>query len=114
WNFDGSGIGNQQNMDFIPEKSGILYYQATVYDRCLFMDSVEVRVIPRQEELVTEHDFPNAFSPNGDGINDELILYPVRDIRRILRMEVFDRYGNDVFVKDYTTDPDVPPVGWDG
>ena len=38
----------------------------------------------------------NIFSPNGDGINDFLILVDHEDFSNN-RLQIFDRYGNDVF-----------------
>ena len=54
---------------------------------------------------------PNAFSPNGDGQNDR--FHPVRDPRTCAdltnyRLEVYDRWGNQVFLTDS------PDAGWDG
>ncbi len=52
---------------------------------------------------------PNAFSPNGDGINDEFRVYPADDAE-LLKFElwVFDRWGDLLFT---TTDP---AAGWNG
>lgn len=40
---------------------------------------------------------PNAFSPNGDGRNDLFALYNGRSVRRVLRLQVFDRWGTLLF-----------------
>lgn len=52
-------------------------------------------------------DIPNAFSPNGDGINDTWVI---PDLQYYIRssVEVFDRDGNRLF---YSTDP---KTGWNG
>jgi gliding motility-associated-like protein len=52
-------------------------------------------------------DIPNAFSPNGDGLND---VFKVQNIgfRKLLVFQVFDRWGNKVF------DTTNPNEGWDG
>jgi gliding motility-associated-like protein len=49
---------------------------------------------------------PTAFSPNGDGQND--ILYVRGDCIKTLQFEVFDRWGNRVFL---TSDKN---IGWNG
>lgn len=49
---------------------------------------------------------PNAFTPNGDGMNDVLLVYG-RDIARI-DMNIFDRWGELVFVSQDQS------RGWDG
>ncbi|KAA3640618.1 MAG: hypothetical protein DWQ02_01795 [Bacteroidetes bacterium] len=57
---------------------------------------------------------PNAFSPNGDGINDLLSIYAAEtNIKRIKSFQVFDRWGANVFyVEDFL--PNDPNIGWDG
>jgi gliding motility-associated-like protein len=53
--------------------------------------------------------FPNAFSPNGDGINDEFCTYMGPEVElNNFELKIFDRWGEEVFS---TTDP----AGcWDG
>lgn len=50
---------------------------------------------------------PNAFSPNGDGLNDEFIISNLT-YQKIKQFRVFNRYGQSVFS---TTDP---KKGWNG
>ena len=40
---------------------------------------------------------PNVFSPNGDGINDRLLISAASEVEEIESMEIFDRWGNMVF-----------------
>lgn len=40
---------------------------------------------------------PNAFSPNGDGVNEEFTLYAGPAVARISSLLVFDRWGEKVF-----------------
>ena len=49
---------------------------------------------------------PNAFSPNGDGMNE--IWQPQVKGARLYRLDIFDRWGENIFS---TTDP---KQGWDG
>lgn len=113
WRYNGIGIGNDRNLQYQPTESGLLYYEASVYDRCYYTDTLMVHIIlPEQDP--ESYDFPNAFSPNGDGINDLYIIRPTRDIQRIERLEIYDRYGNFVFIKNYTDDTGSVPAGWDG
>jgi len=57
---------------------------------------------------------PNAFSPNGDGINDIFLIYAggnaVSEIKSFL---VFSRWGESVF-ELYKFQPNIPQFGWDG
>jgi gliding motility-associated-like protein len=53
---------------------------------------------------------PNAFSPNGDGINDELQVFINCDIPiKIKRFQVFNRWGNLVFNQLNSND-----IRWNG
>lgn len=49
---------------------------------------------------------PSAFSPNGDGLND--LFYPVTKNFDLLKMNVFNRWGESLFVAEGST------PGWDG
>ncbi len=52
---------------------------------------------------------PNAFSPNGDGVNDEFQAFlPPNIIIESFEMSVLDRWGNLIFTTDDAT------RGWDG
>lgn len=57
--------------------------------------------------------FPNAFSPNDDGIND--VFYPQDggDVVEVVEMLIFNRWGNLVFEnRNFRTNH--PSAGWDG
>lgn len=58
-------------------------------------------------DFTKETQLPNAFSPNGDGLND---IFKIQNIgfRKLLLFQVFDRWGNKLFD---TVNPD---EGWDG
>jgi len=57
--------------------------------------------------------FPEAFSPNDDGIND--IFYPQDggDVELILEMRIYNRWGGLVF-ENLDFRPNDPSSGWDG
>lgn len=59
-----------------------------------------------------EHDYPfpvpEAFSPNGDGLNDELYIDLPEDLRTC-ELRIFNRWGKIVFESDATDE-----VRWDG
>ena len=40
---------------------------------------------------------PSAFSPNGDGVNDEFRVYPCTGVTSIARAQLYDRWGNKVY-----------------
>ncbi len=58
--------------------------------------------VPRQAKIV----FPNAFTPDGDGLND-VFLYKGNLIDRI-ELRIFNRWGEMLFQTDQVD------VGWDG
>ena len=57
---------------------------------------------------------PNAFSPNGDGLNDLLVIHGNRDqIRRIVSIQIYNRWGLMIHQdQDYL--PNEGRRGWDG
>ncbi|GJM34664.1 MAG: hypothetical protein DHS20C18_36650 [Saprospiraceae bacterium] len=61
-------------------------------------------------ELEEENGFylPNAFSPNGDGINDVFRFYTALQEYTLLTFQVFDRWGGSVFAST------APRPQWDG
>ena len=60
-----------------------------------------------------EYYLPSAFSPNGDGTNDQFFPLDGGDILRIRRFTIFNRWGGVVFDG---TDllSNAPQLGWDG
>ncbi|MCB0522080.1 MAG: gliding motility-associated C-terminal domain-containing protein [Lewinellaceae bacterium] len=57
--------------------------------------------------------FPNAFSPNGDGINDVFLPFDDGDVGSISYFRVFDRWGGLVFEVSNALPNDFSQ-GWDG
>ncbi|MEN0003463.1 MAG: gliding motility-associated C-terminal domain-containing protein [Bacteroidota bacterium] len=56
---------------------------------------------------------PNAFSPNNDGDNDELIIFGGSDVAKVNSMRIFNRWGEQVF-KQLNFFPNDPATSWDG
>ncbi len=85
-------------------------YRITVTDKggCVASDVVTVWVNKEVPFFV-----PTAFSPDGNGINDRLILHSGPVIEKVEIMRIFDRWGNMVFyAEDFP--PNNPDYGWDG
>ncbi|MCS7037540.1 MAG: gliding motility-associated C-terminal domain-containing protein [Saprospiraceae bacterium] len=82
---------------------------ATDANGCTGAASVRVRVEKPRGVYV-----PTAFSPNGDGVNDRLVVHgKSRQIRRIRLFQVYDRWGALVFeARDFAPNDDA--YGWDG
>ena len=81
----------------------------TIVDKngCIATDEIVVQVDRKQLYYI-----PTVFSPNSDGINDELQIYPSAGIKRIISFQIFDRWGNIVYSqKNYLPDTNNT---WDG
>jgi gliding motility-associated-like protein len=61
-------------------------------------------ILPNCDE--TDVYLPNAFTPNGDGVNDIFIVRS--NFIKEMSFVIYDRWGNEIFS---TTDEN---VGWDG
>lgn len=83
------------------------YLTVTDLDGCAVKDSVLVEVISERKVFI-----PTAFSPNGDGINDEFFIQSKRPVE-IVSLQIFDRWGNLLFRSENTSTND-PIYGWDG
>jgi gliding motility-associated-like protein len=85
-------------------------YYVTITDGagCTTSDSVHVDVLPAESIY-----FPNAFSPDGDGINDVFYMQGVFGAAAIRALRVFDRWGNLVFERQNGSIND-EQYGWDG
>lgn len=79
------------------------FYSVTVSNQCqLVEDQIQIE----ECERCTFY-FPNAFSPNGDGINDTFRAFPNCEVVTY-RLEIYDRWGTQVFeTSDYSQ-------GWNG
>jgi gliding motility-associated-like protein len=85
-------------------------YTVTVVDStgCTASDSVRVGVIKNRPVYA-----PNAFSPNGDGVNDQFTIYAGPGVSEIEELKIFNRWGGLVFEAD-SFPPNLPGFGWDG
>ncbi len=75
---------------------------------CLDTARVEVQVI---EDLPLY--IPNAFTPNGDGVNDGFTIFGGPALARIESLRIFHRWGGLVFEgREFA--PNEPGLGWNG
>jgi len=75
---------------------------------CTGRDSIYIKII--EDEIPPEsHIFiPNAFSPNGDGVNDVFVMKCDGLSIVDCRLSIFDRWGGEIFSGDGISS------GWDG
>ena len=86
------------------------YYSYVVksVDGCLDSAQLLVRVI--QDPRL---DFPNIFSPNGDGVNDVIVFPPFPSVEYVYDFKIFSNWGALIFdVQNF--DPSVDNIVWDG
>jgi gliding motility-associated-like protein len=86
-------------------------YTISVIDTngCEAFDEVLVLVVRNKSLYI-----PNAFSPDGDGINDNFtILGNAQGISKIITFGIFTRWGEKVFEATNFL-PNDPTFGWDG
>ncbi len=105
YSYDWSNGSDEESPTVSPEES--ITYTVTVTDElgCTATASIFIRVRePKCDE--TDVFLPNAFTPNGDGVND--VLFVRSNFIDQLELLVFDRWGEEVF---RTTDT---KTGWDG
>lgn len=85
-------------------------YMVTVEDSsgCTASDEVLISVIEQRKAYI-----PNAFTPNGDGINDIFVPFGGEGVVGIARFEVYNRWGQMVHSASNFAAGD-PAFGWDG
>jgi gliding motility-associated-like protein len=75
---------------------------------CTATDTISFRIVCQQDQVF----IPNAFSPDGDGIND--VLYVMgKGVARVKSFRIFNRFGQVVFDRA-NFDINDPSAGWDG
>lgn len=79
-----------------------IVYTVTVSNDQRCSDTAGIRILVKEPGIYV----PSAFSPNGDGLNDQFRVYAVGV--QTLALTIFNRWGEVVF---QTSDPN---LGWDG
>ncbi len=105
-----TGLTSAQSLNAQAEPAFTTTYTLLLSDSagCKVSDKIQILVAGQVEAY-----FPNAFSPNGDDVNDYFSGYGGDDIEALEYLRVFDRWGNLVF--EGTNIPvDDPTKGWDG
>src|SRR5690606_3659085 len=98
---------NCNSVSVTPYESLILDVTLMDTTGCLSNASLQIDI---NEELFVF--IPNIFTPNNDNINDIFEIFHNNSVVKILRLEIFDRWGNrvyEVFERDIKE-----PYGWDG
>ena len=89
-------------------------YQSTFFvtvnsiDNCIAKDSITVNVLIKRDVYI-----PNAFSPNGDGINDHFIIHAGSEALSVQTLKIYSRWGDKIF-EQHNFMPNSTNFGWDG
>lgn len=81
-----------------PTTAGVFTYELSLADQfCTASDTIQITVID-PEELPCVAQLPKAFTPNGDGRNDDYgISNSVVLDGKLIEFEIFDRWGGRIF-----------------
>ncbi|MCB9081176.1 MAG: gliding motility-associated C-terminal domain-containing protein [Lewinellaceae bacterium] len=93
---------------FTPLKTVEVTAVARDTNGCVGADRLLI-IVERQQRVY----IPNAFSPNGDGANDQFIIFSGPDVVRVKSLQIYNRWGAMVFSKNDFI-PNDPANGWDG
>lgn len=105
WFENGKNIAQNQSTFTLPVKGGANVYKVIVKtDVCESEDSIKILGLPKIE-------LPNAFTPNGDNVNDYFTIVSKsssEDIYKIESFMIFDRFGKQIYSNENGL------KGWDG
>ncbi len=107
WNFAGLGVDNSTNPFFIfPSDSG------GIYPVCLAVATPQGCVDSVCHNIVINGEFliyvPNAFTPDGDGLNDVFTPILRGEDPKSYELMIFNRWGELIFTSNNKL------IGWDG
>jgi gliding motility-associated-like protein len=100
WFANGTVISNLQSPVVTVDKTTTYQLKVTSLKDCVTADEVTITVLKKLS-------IPNAFSPNGDGINDTWLIRGV-DPTAHFRVQIFDRFGKSI--AEFKADA----LPWDG
>ena len=105
WFENGKNIAQTQSSFILSVKGGANVYKVIVKtDVCESEDSIKILGLPKIE-------LPNAFTPNGDNVNDYFTIVSKsssEDIYKIESFIIFDRFGKQIYSNENGS------KGWDG
>ncbi|EKB47791.1 T9SS C-terminal target domain-containing protein [Cecembia lonarensis] len=104
WDFGDGNKSNEQNPRHTYTRPGIFTITLMTFDElgCVSKASIEIEIVASYRIMV-----PNAFTPNGDGLNDTFIP-KMRGIDEF-EMHIFNKWGELIYSTYHREDE-----GWDG
>lgn len=97
-----------QDSAIVVSDEGMYSVKVTDANGCSAADSLSIT-----SNCVKEVWLPNAFSPNGDGINDVFLVRGNPKNALVEKLIIYNRSGNKLFEAD-NVQPGDPAGGWDG
>ena len=85
-------------------------YELTVIDQNGCSSTEEINIFVQKIRSVY---IPNAFSPNGDGINDRFTIFGGPNVEKVNTFKIFSRWGEALFEGTDFLANDLTK-GWDG
>ena len=99
-----------REVTFLPTTTTDVRITATNANGCTSEESFFIHVDDQNLPIV----FPNAFSPNADGTNDQFrVIAPPHLISRMVSARILDRWGNEIFSVENQSNTD-NTILWDG
>ena len=90
-------------------KENISYIlKATTNYGCIGADTINIKAFCENTQVF----IPNAFTPDGDGVNDVLMIRAT-GIGIVKHFRIYNKWGKVVFEKNNFS-PNDPKIGWDG
>jgi gliding motility-associated-like protein len=105
WNFGDGSYSNSQFLSHSFPEAGVYRVMLTVANQYDCLDSSEMQLTVNESAIVY---IPNAFTPDGNGLNDAFKPVMTYVSANDYLMQIYDRWGNLVFS---STDIN---KGWDG
>ncbi len=105
----GTGLSDDMITEPLATPTQTTTYQIS-YDHgsCTSSDSIRISVIDEESIACSNLLLPKAFTPNGDDLNDELLISNDFIITDLMRFEIYDRWGMKLFETKNKSE------GWDG
>jgi len=94
--------------NYIPTSSNAITFNVISDEGCLEKHQVLIAVEKNYDVYI-----PNAFSPNGDGINDFFTTYGGDNVTSIRNLSLYSRWGELIFEAE-DIQPNDEPSGWNG
>ncbi|WP_397446888.1 gliding motility-associated C-terminal domain-containing protein [Polaribacter sp. R77954] len=92
--------------DKLNEDTETFFLQANV-----FSSEVSNTFPPQGVGFIKDNDYPNLFSPNGDGKSDVFKISGIEDYPNF-KLNIYNRQGNEVY--NYSNNGNLNPVWWNG